>query len=301
MSAVPGESRGSPLVPYALLALAALAWGGNFVVGRFVRDDVPPVALDLGRWLIAFLVLVPFTWRGLVAKRAVLARHWRLLATLGIIGPALFNTMQYVALVHTEAINAGLIMTMMPVVIFALSFAIFRERMSVVQGLGVAVSLAGTVVLLTRGDVETLSALRFNRGDLWMIAAVPLWALYSVLIKLLPREINLFEMVCVTTLAALVLLLPLWAWELSTGAVAKANVTSVAGVFYVGLVASVLAYLCWNRGVMLIGANRAGVFIHLIPVFSAVLAIAFLGEALRAYHVAGAGIIFAGIWLTNRR
>ncbi len=297
----PGRDR-APAHPlaYLLLAIATLTWAGNFIVGRYIYDQVPPASLSLWRWLIALVLLLPFTLPALLKERHILLRHWRLLAVLGASGIALFHVLVYLALRHTEAINAALFMSTTPIVIILLSWALFRERVTGLQALGIAASLTGALVLITRGDPELVLGLRFNRGDLYMLIAVPNWALYSVLLRRLPPGLHPLALVATVAGFGLVFLAPVYAWELAQAGPFALNASTVSSVLYIGVFASVIAYVCWNRGVAAVGANRAGLFMHLIPLYSAVLAVALLGERVRSFHLVGAALIFGGIYLTNR-
>jgi drug/metabolite transporter (DMT)-like permease len=286
--------------PYLLLIVSSLAWAGNFVVGRFVHTQVPPVGLSFWRWLVALAVLLPFTLGVTWRQRALIKQHWRLIATLGATGIAVFHILLYQALHFTEAVNAALVLSITPVVIVGLSWALLGDRLSLRQALGIVISLVGAVIIITRGDLRLLLALRFNAGDLWMLAAVPNWALYSVLLRRLPGTFQPMSLLTAIALSGVGFLAPLYLWELARGEHMQINVETVSSILYIGLFASVLAYICWNRGVAVVGANRAGLFMHLIPLFSAVLAVVTLGESVRLFHLTGASFIFAGIYLVTR-
>ena len=286
---------------WALLTVAPLTWGGNFVVGRLMRDDLTPLELSFARWALALAVLAPFTARAVWRQRHLVARSWRLLFTLGATGIGGFHFLVYLALQSTGAINAGLFLSLTPVFIVALSFALFGERITPRQALGIAVSLAGAVVLVMRGDPGALARLGFNTGDLWMIVATPLWAFYSAILRRAPAAIDGPVLITVTIALGLAVLAPFVAWHTAVRGFSAMGPATWAGVAYVALFASVLAYLCWNRGIAAVGANRGGLFMHLVPVFSALLGVAVLGERLQTYHVAGAALVVAGIWLTTAR
>ncbi|MFQ5938257.1 MAG: DMT family transporter, partial [Acidiferrobacterales bacterium] len=298
-SAEVGASHRWKVLPYLLLAIAPLTWAGNFVVGRFIHDQVPPVSLNLCRWLVALVALLPFTAPILLAQRHLILRHWKLLALLGATGIALFHSFVYQALHFTGAINAALVLSTTPVVIVALSWILFRDPVTARQALGVMVSLLGAVIIVMRGDLGLLLQLQFNKGDLWMLAAVPNWALYSVLLRRLPPGFHPMGLLAATVTFGLILLIPVYLWELARVGTFQVNVATVGSVLYMGFFASVIAYVCWNQGVATIGATRAGLFLHLVPVFSAALAVAILGESVRAFHLVGITLVFAGIYLTN--
>ncbi|MFQ5937994.1 MAG: DMT family transporter [Acidiferrobacterales bacterium] len=287
------------VLPYVLLIIAPLTWAGNFVVGRFIHEQIPPVSLNLWRWLVALVVLLPFTLPTLLAQRALIIQHWRLFALLGASGVALFHSFVYQALHFTEAINAALFLSTTPAVIVILSWLISREPVTSRQTLGITVSLVGAVIIIVRGDLGLLLHLQFNQGDLWMLVAVPNWALYSVLLRRLPPGFHPMAFLTATVSFGLILLTPAYLWELARVGTFHVNGVTMGSVLYIGLFASVIAYICWNRGVALVGANRAGLFLHLIPVFSAFLAVAILGESVRVFHLVGITFVFTGIYLTN--
>jgi drug/metabolite transporter (DMT)-like permease len=290
-------NRNAPLA-YALLCIATLAWAGNFIVGRYIHTQVTPVTLSYGRWGLALLILLPFTLRAVLRQLPLVRQHLLLFAALGLTGMTLFHSFVYAALEATGAINAALILSITPVVIVALSWLLDREPISPFQAAGIAVSLVGAVVLITRGDLGAVRTLDFNRGDLWMLIAMPNWALYSVLLRRRPHDVAPMVVLTVTIAAGLAFLTPVFIFELVRGTDFQVNAETLLSVAYV-LFASVIAYVCWNRGVALIGANRAGLFMHLVPVFSALLAIAVLGESLEAHHGFGIALIVAGIYLTT--
>lgn len=286
-------------VAYMLLTLSALTWAGNIIVGRFVHDQIPPVALSFWRWAIALAVLLPFTRVVALQQRDLILRHWRILALLGATGIAFFNICLYQALHFTGAVNAALFMSTTPIMIVVLSWVLVKDRLSGRQALGIGVSLAGAVILIVRGDFGRLLQLQFNAGDLWMLLAVPNWALYSVLLRRLPPGIHPMALVTVVALFGVAILAPVYVWELARGGAFELNRTTISSIAYISLFPSILAYMCWNHGVSRVGANRAGLFMHLIPLFGAVLAIVALGEAVRLFHLAGAGLIFSGIYLVT--
>ncbi len=294
-------SAGRYALAYMLLTLSALTWAGNIVVGRFVNEQIPPVALSFWRWAIALAVLLPFTRLITLQQRDLIVQHWRILLMLGATGIALFHIFLYQALHFTEAVNAALFMSTTPIMIVVLSWILLKERMSGRQALGIGISLAGAVILIVRGEFSRLLQLQFNAGDLWMLLAVPNWALYSVLLRRLPPGIHPMALVTVVGLFGVAVLAPVYLWELARVGAFDLNRMTISSILYISLFASILAYLCWNQGVSRVGANRAGLFMHLIPLFSAMLAIVTLGEAVRLFHLAGAALIFSGIYLVTMK
>jgi drug/metabolite transporter (DMT)-like permease len=286
--------------PYVLLVLTALFWSGNFVVGRAVHGTVPPVALAFWRWAGGFAMVIGFAWPHLHRDLPVLCRNWRLVLLLSALGVAAFNTMVYIGLQSTTAINALLMQSAMPLVILLCSFVLFAERTGALQLLAVLVSLAGVLVIASRGSPLALTGAAFDTGDAWVFCAVVSYALYSVLLRRRPAVHPLSFIAATFALGAL-LLLPFYAWETSSGAPMRWSGVAILAVAYVALFPSLLAYLCFNRGVELIGANRAGQFVHLMPAFGTVLAVVFLGESVHAYHAVGIALIGLGIGLAIMR
>jgi drug/metabolite transporter (DMT)-like permease len=286
---------------YAALTLTALLWSTNFIIGRAVRDDVSPAALNFLRWAIALLILVPITLRDLQAHHATLMRHWKLIALLGFTGIAAFQTLGYVALTTTTALNTILLLALAPLAIVALSWLTLGERVTRVQALGLGISLVGAAVLILHGDPATLAEMRFNAGDLWMLLAVGLWAVYSVLLRRRPAEVPPLALHTMSVAAGTLWMLPAFGWQATHGSALPSSMAAWMAVGFIAVFSSALAHALWVRGVATIGPNRAGVFIHLIPVFGAVLAITFLGEELAAYHAAGAALALCGIVLTSRK
>jgi drug/metabolite transporter (DMT)-like permease len=289
------------VVPYLLLTLAPLFWAGNFVIGRALRDSFAPLELNFGRWVVALLILLPLSYHQVRRSWPILRAEWKLIVPLGLLGVAAFNTLVYTALNDTLALNGSLFTSTTPIVIAVVSWLLFRDTLNVFQMLGIGVSLAGVVVMVTRGDMGALLELRFNPGDLWMLVAVPVWGVYSVLLKRRPAELAQLPLLTATVVVGLVAMVPLMLWHASQGIVVVPTLDNLLGLLYVGIFASVLAFLCWNSGIAALGPNRGATFIHLLPIFGAMLSILFLGEQIRLYHLAGAALVFAGIALTNVR
>lgn len=301
--AASGRAR---LVAAGLLAAACLFWAGNFVLGRAVAATVPPVGLAFWRWAVAAALVAPFAGRRLWSCRAEVARHWRLLLALGVFGLGGFNTLTYLALARTEAINAALANSLIPVAILLAALLLDGERPGRPALAGLALSLAGVAVIVARGDAWALAGLRVNEGDLLMLAAVAAWALYTVLLRRVPAPLR-GRLGPLGLLAATMLFgVPATGlWRLlelaSGGAAMPADAAALAAVGYTALFASLVSYLSWNAGVAMIGPAAAGPFLHLMPLFSAALAVPLLGEAVRPFHALGLVLILAGVALAGRR
>ena len=287
--------------PYLLLTLASLFWAANWVVGRAMRNDIPPIAMGFWRWAIALAILLPFAAPELQRKWHVVRANWLTLTLLGLLGAVAFNTMIYVGLQYTAATNGVLFNSISPILIILLSWVVVREGISGPQTCGVLLSLAGVLAIVARGDLATLVAFHFNRGDLWLIAAMLLWAIYTIVLRRRPRELSAMGFLAAMLLLSLPFLLPFYLWEFGVRGGFAPTRTTVAALAYYGTFPSIAAYLFWNRGVAQVGPNKAGLFVHLMPLFGALLAVIFLGERLYGYHYAGAALIFSGIWLTTRR
>jgi drug/metabolite transporter (DMT)-like permease len=286
--------------PYLLLTLAQLFWAGNIVLARFVAGHVPPVALATIRWSGAFLIVLPFAWPHLKREWPVIRRHWLLLTVLTLTGISAYNTMAYWGLQYTQAINGLLLQSIGPLLVAVWALVLFGERLSLGQLGGVLLSLAGVVVVICRGDPAVILDIDFNRGDVWFVAAIIIYALYSALLKQRPPMHQISLLAVLTGWGAL-WLIPVLAVEIAAGARLSFDPLSFATLAYVAVFPSLLGYLFFNRGVELIGPNRAAPFFHLIPVFGSALAILFLGEAPHLYHAAGYGLVLAGIAIATRR
>ena len=286
---------------YATLVLTALLWSSNFVIGRAVRDDVSPATLNFLRWAIALSILLPVTMSDLRAHRVALARNWKLIALLGFTGIAAFQTLCYVALTKTTALNTILLLSLAPLAIVALSWLVLGERVTRSQVLGLTTSLGGAAVLVLHGDPATVVNLRLNEGDLWMLVAVVLWAVYSVLLRRRPAEVPPLTLHTTSVAAGTLWMLPVFGWQAARGAGLPTSSAAWIAIGFIGVFSSALAHALWVRGVASIGPSRAGVFIHLIPLFGALLAITFLGEQFATYHAVGAALVLCGVVLTGRK
>ena len=287
--------------PYLLLTLASLFWAANWVVGRAMRGDMPPIAMGFWRWAIALLILLPFAAAELRQKWRVVRANWLSLTLLGLLGAVAFNTLIYVGLQYTAVTNGVLFNSISPILIILLSWVVARERISKLQAYGVLLSMAGVLAIVARGDFATLAGFHFNRGDMWLITAMFLWAIYTFVLRRRPPELSAMGFLAAMLLLSLPFLLPFYLWEFSVRGGFSLTPATVAALAYYGTIPSIVAYLFWNRGVAQVGPNKAGLFVHLMPVFGALLSVIFLGERLSAYHFFGAALIFAGIWLTTRR
>jgi drug/metabolite transporter (DMT)-like permease len=286
----------SRLLAFALLTLAVLSWSGNALLGRALHQEIPPVALAFWRWALATVLLLPFAWRHLWRDRAALWAGWPLLLLLSVLGVSTFNTLLYHAAHTTTATNIALMQTAMPAVIVALDFVLFRRRPAGMGVAGAFLAMAGAAAVVLRGDPRSLLELDLVEGDLWMMVAVVAYALYSILIPRRPRS-HMLAFLGATFIVGTALLFPLFLWERGVQGPHAWSAGVVAAILYVAIFPSILAYLFWNRGVEKVGAGQTGLFICLMPVFTAALAVPLLGERLAAFHLVGFTLIVAGILL----
>jgi drug/metabolite transporter (DMT)-like permease len=294
-------SAARKMLPYLLLALTVLLWSGNLVVGRAGREVLPPIAFNFWRWAVALAILLPFAWHELIAARHVVRREWKILTLLAATGITTFHSAVYTGLSQTEAINGALYFATSPLFFVLLTWTLVGQRITWRQALGVAASMLGAAIVIARGDLAALASLQLAAGDLWLLLAVVLWALYSVLLQRRPADLPPLALLAATMVIGLALLAPLYALELAAGRHMTLGLESLLGIGYVSLFASVIAYIFWNRGVREVGPNPAGVMLNLMPVFGAGLAVALLGERLAGYHWLGAALVLAGILLAGRR
>jgi len=298
---VSGSRASSASTAFGLLALANLFWAGNWVLGRALRDAFDPVALNFYRWAIAVVVLAPFALPGLAARRGVIRRHAGLLALLALLGVSVFQSLIYLGLQSTTAVNAVLINCAGPLFILLCAWVLDRERATLRQAAGLVVSVVGILVILSRGEPARLLELRLHAGDAWIVLAIAIWGVYSVLLKRRPAELGGLQFLFVLSVAGVLFLAPAYAVQVLHAPPRAPSAAELGGVLYVGLAASVAAFLCWNRGVEIVGPNAAGFTLYLLPIFGTLLAIAFLGETFGAFQAAGIATIVAGVILATKR
>ena len=295
---------GTRTYAFLLLALANLFWGGNWVIGRAIRDAIDPVTLNFWRWVVASLILAPFALPALAANRGAIRRSAGLLMLLALTGVALFQTLVYVGLRTTTTVNAVLLNSSAPLFMLLCSWAIEREHATRRQIAGMLISLAGILVILSRGEPDSLLQLEFHAGDGWILLAMPVFGIYSVLLKRRPPELGGVVFLFLISVAGVMLLAPAFALEALLAppgwSTRWPTIDEAAAVLYVAAAASVGAFICWNRGVAVLGANTAGFTLHLLPAFGTLLAMVFLGEAFHAFHAAGVATILAGVIVATR-
>lgn len=285
---------------WSLLILGNLFWAGNIVLGRGVAGKVPPIALAYWRWTGAFLIAFGFAWPYLRRDFPALLRQWKLMLLLSATGIASYNTMSYIGLTSTTALNVLLLQSAMPLVIVIWAFALFGDRPTLRQSAGVATSLVGVAVIAARGSLAVLVHLRLNRGDVWILVAMAIYGIYAAALRRRPNVHPLSFLVAAMGIGSC-MMLPFYLWEMAQGAVIRGGFESYTAMAYTAVFPSFIAYLFFNRGVELIGAGPAGQSMHLMPLFGSVLAVLFLGESFHLYHLIGISLIAAGILLASFR
>ena len=283
---------------WALLITANLFWAGNIVLGRAIAGHVPPIAMAYWRWTGAFVVAAGFAWPRLKSDLPVMLRHWKMMLVLSATGIACYNTMSYIGLTTTTALNVLLLQSASPLIIIVWAYLLFRETPTARQTLGVFVSLAGVAVIATQASFQVLAHLQLNAGDLWVLLALTIYGFYCVILRRRPAVHPLSFLVAAMAVGSLIIL-PFMLVELAAGARFEATVPTFLAIAYAAVLPSFIAYLFFNRGVELIGAGPAGQSMHLMPLFGSILAVLFLHETFRIYHAAGIALIAAGIVLAS--
>jgi drug/metabolite transporter (DMT)-like permease len=282
-------------MPYLLLTLSAFIWSGNFVISRAMNNVIPPAGFVFWRWVLAAIVLAPVAVPRLRKEWPIIRANVTLICICGLFGVTLFNFLIYTAMHSTTAINAALVNSAIPIFIIIFARIFFKQTVSLRQHSGIALSLAGVATIILQGDLTRIRTLTFNRGDLLVLLAAVVWALYSVALRRYPQGLNPFLFLFCMAVTGLVFLIPFYAIEISNGELISLNTPTILSIGYVGILASVIAFMGWTSGLRRVGSHVGGQFIHLMPAFSTMLAVVFLGEHVRPFHIAGIVLIFAGI------
>jgi drug/metabolite transporter (DMT)-like permease len=291
---------------YGLLIVAPLFMATNPVIGRAARDLTPPIGMSFWRWVLASIILLIFAWPQLLRHRHQLCRNWHTLIVLGALGMGICGAVVYIGLHHTTATNTGLIYAASPVLILLLNSKFRGEAVGKMQLAGIPIALAGVVTIICHGDLATLATLQFNPGDMLIVVATISWSVYSVLIKKqslagIPTITLFAAIACCGTLVQL----PFYLWESATVRPVPLDPAAWSSIVTVAIVSSVLAFSCYQKGIAVLGPSRAGPFMYLMPVYSVLLAVTFLGETISTYHMAGLALILIGIgmatWPQDRR
>ena len=285
-----------------MLVLATLFWAGNFVVGKIAFiESVPPFSLTFFRWLLVWLILIPFTYKELFKIRKIILNNLPLLFLLGLTSVGLFNSFIYNALNFTQVINASLFNAVIPAAIILFCFLFKIEKTNKYQIIGLIISILGILSIITKLDLNILLTLNFNKGDILMIGAVISWGIYSAFLKKRKFEVSLLALVHILCTFGLLTLIPQFLFELSQSKIILINDSLVYCLIYLAIFPSIGSYYCWTGAVAIIGANRSGIFLSLIPLFSTILAIIFFNEKFYFFHFIGSVLIVLGLFLSNKK
>lgn len=287
--------------PYVALVIAMLCWGGIIVLVRYVRNDFPPLGLSFWRIFIAFLILLPVAIGPLRQQWDVVRENWKIFALLSLLFWVGGNALLFLSLQYTVALNAGVINSAEPLLIVLFAWLLFRDPFTWKQGAGLVLSLFGVVVLISQGSLDRLLQLELNKGDLFVAAAYTFWSLYAVLLRKVPRGLDQRVTLLVLLGFGTLYLLPLYIAETILVGPVPLTTANLATALFVAVFASVIPMLLWNFSILKLGPGRAGQFVHLISVFSVLLAITFLGEILGPHHMAGIALIVTGLFIAARR
>ena len=285
------------------LSFASLFWSGNFVVGRLasVESLVSPLSLGFYRWVIAFIILTPFCFTKAYKELPLLKKQPGVVFLIILTGPTLFNTLVYVGLTSTTVINALLIISTTPMLIIIFNRLIYNTQTNIYQMIGIIISLVGVSYVITKGNYQNIFASDFYTGDFFILLAVTSWALYSIFLKKNETGVSGFSFLYISFGLTVILLFPVFLYDLfSLGNFLQINNQSLLVIGYTGVFPSIFSYICWNTGVALIGANRSGPFLHLMPIFGGILAFLVFKETLHIYHYAGIVSVIVGIIIANK-
>ena len=286
---------------YIMLVCATLFWSGNFIVGKLAfLENIPPLSLVFYRWSLVWLILLPFTFKEILKHKNTILNNLPLLFFLGFTSVGLFNSFTYLSLIHTQVINSTLFNTAIPAVIILLCFLFKIEKTNIFQILGLIISVLGILSIITKLDIEIFLSLNFNKGDMIMIGGVITWGIYSTLLKKKKFTLPLLTLVHVICTFGLICVLPQFFYEFSQGQLIEFNTNLVYILIFLALFPSIGSYYCWAGAVSIIGANRAGIFLSLIPLFSTIMAIIFFNEQFKLFHLIGATLIILGLFLSNK-
>ncbi len=287
---------------YFFLFLAVFFWAGNFIVGKVASYyEIPPFSLNFYRWFFAWLILAPFTIPEIIKKKDYIKKNFKFYALLGITSVTIFNSIVYYSLNFTQVISGVLMISTIPVMIMFISSILKIEKTNLFQILGVIFSFTGVILIITKADVEILKSLNFNKGDLTMVIAMISWATYSALLKKKKHQLTQLTLLEVIISFGLLFLIPVYLIEYKAGYFIQLNKPFIFVLTYVVLFPGLASFICWIKGISLIGPNRSSVFLHLMPILSAIMAMVIFNEKFMIYHVLGAIFILTGIILSNKK
>jgi drug/metabolite transporter (DMT)-like permease len=286
---------------YIMLVCASLFWAGNFIVGKYAfLTDIPPLSLVFYRWTLVWFILLPFTYKEIIKYKDIILKNLPLLFLLGFTSVGLFNSFTYLALIHTQVINASLFNAAIPAIIILLCLLFKVEKTNKFQILGLIISVLGIITIITKLNLDILLSLNFNKGDLIMVGGALTWGIYSTLLKRKKFTLPLLTLVHVICTLGLISVLPQFLYEYTNGQVIKFDINLVYTLIFLALFPSIGSYYCWAGAVSIVGANRAGISLSLIPLFSTIMAIGIYDEKFQFFHLIGAILIILGLLLSNK-
>tara|TARA_Y100000992_G_scaffold67962_1_gene42260 strand:- start:487 stop:1383 length:897 start_codon:yes stop_codon:yes gene_type:complete len=287
---------------YLFLVLATLCWSGNFIVGKFATFfEIPPLTLNVFRWISVWFILLPFTYKEIYRNLPYIKKNWLVISFMGVITISTFNSVVYFALNYTQVINAVLMLAAIPAATIVLSSLMKIEKTNIFQLFGLILSIIGIGSIISNGDIQKIISLNFNKGDIWMLVCVITWSLYSTLLKKNKFKLSQFTLIQLMVSVGVLFLIPQFFYEKSIGLKLNLNKEFLLILIYVAVFPAIAAYYFWQKGIEIIGPNRSTMFIQLMPLFSAIMAIIFFKEKFELYHFAGAILILSGIYLSNRK
>ena len=287
---------------YIMLVCASLFWSGNFIIGKFAFiTDIPPLSLVFYRWLLVWIILLPFTFKEIIKYKKTIIKNLPVLFFLGLTSVGLFNSFTYLSLMYTQVINSTLFNTAIPAIIILICFLFKIESTNKFQIIGLIVSIIGIISIITKLNLNILLSLDFNKGDLIMIGGVLSWGVYSSLLKKKNFTLPLLTLVHVICTFGLICVTPQYIYELSQGLVIKFDINLFYILIFLAIFPSIGSYYCWAGAVSIIGANRAGISLSLIPLFSSILAIILFKEQFQFFHLIGSILIIIGLFLSNKQ
>ena len=287
---------------YLMLILCAFFWSGNFIIGKFATlYQVPPLTLNFSRWLIVWIILIPFTVKDILINIKIIKEKFYSILLMSITSISTFNSVVYYSLNFTQVLNGALMISTIPVLIIFISFIFRVEKINLNQVLGLILSITGVVIIITQLEFSRLIHLDLNKGDLWLLVAMLSWAIYSTMLKTHKTGLNYLTFISVIVTFGLIFLFPQFLFEFNNQELIKFNFAFFLIISYVVLFAGLGAYIFWNKAVLIVGPSRAGIFLHLMPVFSSFMAIFLLNEKFMNFHIFGAIAIILGIYLSSKK
>jgi len=289
-------------IPYLIMLLPPLFWAGNFIVGKAVSNQHIPIGLSFWRWFLATLIFTPFVLKAIIKEKDIILKHLPKIIILSLLSISAFNSLAYISLQYTTALNATILNSFIPIFILIIVSLFFKEKISRYQVLGIFVSLLGVFIILSRLDINIIKNITFNKGDLWMLVAALDWAMYSILLKYLkPTELKPMTFLGIMMILGTIFLIPLYLTNPFNESMITLNKDVIYALAYIAIFPSIISYLAWNYGLQKIGAALGGQYIHLMPIFGALMAVVFLDEKIELYHILGGVGIALGLWLSMQK